>query len=200
MEYDNEALAAKSKEVADFAARMAASVKNGQLEQATAVIDAFVRLTPPSEPKLVIEMITASSAGRGGGVSRKAGNIVLNWRRLIDVVPDATVAAAGATSASPWLLPLIALYVWNKLWRGAEEHLDEIEACVIVALWKNRNHDNKISEDDGFAHTNSLRRTYGLVELSQAEYVTATNRLLKIDCIEIDDGIIWLREWVRMTY
>jgi len=71
-------------------------------------------------------MITLRSFGDEGGTSRKPGNIFLNWRKLMDIVPDAAIATAG----------------YNK----------------------------------------------------------AINRLLAMECIEIDNGIISLREWVRVSY
>lgn len=39
-----------------------------------------------------------------------------------------------------------------------------------------------------------------LVVLTEAEYQRAVNRLVEMKCIELDDGIIWLREWVRVKY
>jgi hypothetical protein len=145
-------------------------------------------------------MITLGSFGDEGGTSRKPGNIFLNWRKLMDIVPDATIAAAGAMTSPAWLLPLIGLYVWNKLWRGAEEELTNVEACTICALWKNKDSRNRISEDDGFTATNTLRAHHGLPQLTRVEYNKASNRLLAMDCIELSNGIIWLREWVRVSY
>jgi hypothetical protein len=43
-------------------------------------LHAFARIT---EPEIPIELITLHG---GGGVSRKPGNIILNWRRLLTSV------------------------------------------------------------------------------------------------------------------
>jgi hypothetical protein len=80
------------------------------------------------------------------GASRKPGNIVMNWRKLIDVTPDVTIAAAGATGGPAWLLPFIGLYIWNKLWCGAKVEFSKSEAIVILALWKNRDARKKMKK------------------------------------------------------
>ena len=174
----------------------------GSSHQAAAqsAVEAFARLTAPTQPEPVVKMITLGSFGDEGGSSRKPGNIFLNWRKLMDVVPDTAIAAAGAMTSPVWLLPLIGLYVWNRLWRGAEEELSDVEACTICALWKNRDGRSRISEEEGFNKTNAMRTLHGLPELSRAEYTKAVNRLLAMECIEINSGIIWLREWVRVSY
>jgi hypothetical protein len=200
MEFDNEALETKRKEIEGFARQAISRFSWAQSSTADSAVQAFARLTPPTKPEMVIHMITMQSFGRGGGRSQKPGNIYLNWRKLIDVAPDVTIAAAGALASPYWLLPLIGLYIWNKLWRGAEEELSEVEATTIYALWKNRNGDNKISEDDGYARTNSIRNQQGMPALSRSEYSAAISRLLQMECIEIEEGMIWLREWVRIAY
>jgi hypothetical protein len=152
------------------------------------------------EPEPVIELVTVYSSRSPRGRSRKPGNILLNWRKLIDVVPDATLAGVGATANPQWTIPLVGLYIWNKFWRGAEEELSDVEATVILALWKGRNSENKIGEDEGFVKTNEFRSTSSLPTLSRDDYTAAINRLLIMKCIEISDGIIWLREWVNIRY
>jgi len=119
----------------------------------------------------------------------------------MDVIPDSIVAVATSVSVPSWVLPFVGLYVWNKIWCGSEEKLTEIEATIIYALWKNRNrNNNKISEDSSFKKTNLARREMNLLELSRTEFDLGINRLLKMRCIEIENGVIWLREWVKIEY
>lgn len=200
MEYDYEALEQKKAELLRLAQQAIRAHTETAGDTAESVVDSFIRLTPPTKPEMVIEMITMDSLGRGGGRSRKPGNIYLNWRKLIDTIPDVTIAAVGGATAPGWLLPLIGLYVWNKLWCNSEEELTEVEATAICALWKNKNSDNRISEDDGYEKTNAHRKEMGLPLLSRSQFDAAMNRLLRMECIEIEEGIIWLREWVRKVY
>ncbi len=111
-----------------------------------------------------------------------------------------TLAGAGAASLPIWTLPLAALYVWNKVWCGTSEEFTQAEATTILALWKNRNGENRISDDDGFLKTNALREAIGLPSLTHGEYAKAIDHLVSISCIELTDGIIWLREWIRVKY
>jgi hypothetical protein len=200
MSYDERALQAKKIELTAVAEHAVDKHTTNGASVANLVVQAFAKLSPPENPEVYAELIVLSVARRPTGESRKAGNIYLNWKKLVDIVPDAALAAAGGAAGPPWLLVLAGLYIWNKLWRGAQEKLTDIEATIILALWRNRNAENKISEDEGYEKTNVLRREFELPELSKASYQEAINRLLKIDCIELDEGWLWLREWVRVAY
>jgi hypothetical protein len=197
---DNIALKAKASEIARVAAEVAtATYPQPSAALSSAIVDAFVSLTPPMEEEPRMELITLFSTGRRGS-SRKPGNIVLNWRKLIDIIPDVTIAAAGAPPAPAWLQFTIALYIWNKFWCGAKEEFSDAEANVLLALSRSRDQNKKIKEMDGYEKTNIVRREAKLSDLSIAEYSAAVTRLIRMRCIEMESGIIWLREWVRIAY
>jgi len=86
------------------------------------LIDSFITITPPQNPPLLVHYITIARLGQAGGESRKPGNIILNWKRLFELVPDITIAGAGATEAQ-WLIPFAALYIWMKLWNVTSVNL-----------------------------------------------------------------------------
>jgi len=134
------------------------------------------------------------------GISRKPGNLVLNWRKLTAVVPDVAIAAAAALSGPPWVGFMVALYIWNRIWRGAEERLSDVEASVMYALWKHRGDGNRIAEDVGLAKTNAARKGFGLAPLTNAAYQRALDTLLRIECVKLVGGVIELRESVRISY
>ena len=200
MEYDNEALDSKRQELRRLVRQAVPASTRDPERIAESVLSKFIQITPPTKPEMLIEMITAHSSGSGGGRSRKPGNIYLNWAKLMDLVPDITIAAVGGATSPHWLLPFIGLYVWNKLWCSSKEELTETEATVICALWKNRNNEHRITEDTGFEKTNVARTAMELAPLSRNEFDGAVNRLLEMKCIEIKGGVIWLREWVCIRY
>ena len=92
------------------------------------------------------------------------------------------------------------MYVWNKIWRGSVEEFNDLEATTILALWKNRNGENKIAETDGFGKTNQLRASYSLPPLTLGQFTSVVDRLVQIRCVTLEEGVIWLREWVRIKY
>lgn len=200
MEYDYDALNKKKGELLRLAQQAIPAKIGAAGNSAESLVQSFIRLTPPTEPEIEIGFITMDSDGRGGGKSRKPGNIFLNWRKLFEIIPDVTIASMGGATAPGWLLPLIGLDVWNKLWCNAAEEISEVEATTIHALWKNRNSRKRISEDDGYVKTDILRNDMGLPSLSRSEFDVAVNRLLRMRCVKIEEGIIWLREWVRTSY
>src|ERR1044072_1566871 len=197
--YDEEAFRAKQTELIALAEEAVEQHTTDTAPVAELVVEAFVKLSAPEKPPIHTHLIVLNVAQTPAAASRKAGNIYLNWKKLIDIVPDGTLAAAGAATGPSWLIPLAGLYIWNKLWSGSEEKLTEVEATVILALWKNRNGQNKILEEDGYEKTNIIRLEIGLPKLSKATYQSAINRLLKMECIKLENGWIWLREWVRLV-
>lgn len=94
MEYDNEAIDAKRSEIRTLILEAIPTSLPYPERVAESVIDGFVSLTPPSIRPMAFEMITLRSAGLGGGESWKPGNIILNWRKLMDLVPELTITTA----------------------------------------------------------------------------------------------------------
>ena len=201
MEYDEAAAAAKRNELQRAAAASSAAIPEVIRDR---VLASFSRVTPPEEPKVTIGLVTISSLySAPRAASRKPGNVVLNWRKLVDIIPDISLAGLGASTlpVSPAVAAVLAgLYVWNKLWRGSVEDFSDVEAVTILALWQNRNSEDKISEQDGFAKTNELRAKYSLPSLTPEQYAAALNRLIEIDCAKLENGVVWLCESVRVRY
>lgn len=154
----------------------------------------FATVTEP-ESTFLMHQVTLHSGG--GGVSRKPGNIVLNWRKLFDVGPDALVAGSAIESNTPFVRGLIGLYVWNKVWRGAEEVLSDAEASVIESLWLDHGRNRRVTSDDAFTAVNGARRVAGLTELARGDFERTIDRLIAMHCVEVENDEIWLREWVR---
>jgi len=200
MQYDEEAAEAKLNAI-----RMAASLPGGLPAHALdRVLAAFLRVRAPEKADDTLGWVTVTSLYSGPAArSRKPGNVLLNWRKLIDIIPDISLAGLGATSlpvAPAVAAVLAALYIANTLCRESVEHLSDVEAVTILALWQNRDRENTISEEVGYIKTNELRAAYSLPALSQGQYQTAVNRLSKIRCIALDNGVVSLRESVRVEY
>ncbi|WP_434666704.1 hypothetical protein P5W99_37345 [Paraburkholderia sp. A3BS-1L] len=207
MDYETSAAELKRKqlhEAALAAGPMVHALPENALESA---LDALARITPPEKLdfELRLDLCTISSLNTvPRALSRKPGNVLLNWRRLVDVVPDVSLAGFGALTLPvvppAWAAVLAGLYIWNKLWRGSAEEFSDIEALTMLALWQNRNGKNKINEGDGLMKTNELRAQYKMPPLTLEQYAYTVNRLVEIECIELKNGVIWLREWVRVKY
>jgi hypothetical protein len=205
MEYDDDSAQAKRAQLLASAALGPAGLLLSE-DARLQLVNAFATITPPerAEIEFNIGLITISSLYEAPKAkSRKPGNVLLNWKKLLDIVPDVSLAGLGAATlpvAPQVAVALAGLYIWNKVWRGAVEEFTDIEAVVILALWEHKNDRDKISESEGFARTNEVRARYALPPLSASQYAAAVNRLTSLECIELEDGIIWLREWVRKRY
>lgn len=141
-------------------------------------------------------LVTVNNVGKA--VTRKPTNLFLSWRKLAETVPDVILASAGS-AAVRWLIPLAALYVWNKLYNGAEEPLTDAEATVMQALWANADSTRKMNEMKGLEVTNRMRSQHSLPALNNSSYNAAINRLTSMGCVYIDRGQICLRERVKIN-
>lgn len=203
MEYDEDAALAKRKQLlTDAALGQVGAILTEEVR--LRLVNAFARVTPPEAPEFTIGLITINSLYDSPKArSRKPGNVVLNWRKLLDIVPDVSLAGLGAATlpvAPQVAIALAGLYIWNKVWRGAVEEFSDIEAVTILALWKHRSDKNKITEPEGFERVNELRASYALPSLTAGQYASAINRLVQLECVELENGIIWLREWIQVKY
>ena len=148
-----------------------------------------------------IGVVLADTSGFGVTArSTKAGNILLNWRKLIDLVPDTVTSGYTAIVSPPLLLPLIGLQICSKVRKASVVSLTEVEASVILALWKSRDGHDRIDESVGYQKTSALRHQLGLRPLTRDQYMAANDKLSKMNCIEIQSGVIWLKETVTTTY
>jgi hypothetical protein len=196
---DEKAREAKQTELVLIAQDAMARMGTNNPQLARAVVEAFAKITAPKEPSPFADFTTLYVGERPRGESRKPGNIILNWHKLIEFVPDATLAAAAAKDMT-WLIPFAALYIWLKLWRAAKEDLTDVEATVIFAFWKYKDATNKIPLDAGFEKTKTARAELKLPAISRETYEKAVNRLLDLDCIDLKDGSVRLRELVKVSY
>jgi hypothetical protein len=197
---DRNAQKAKEEEIERLVVSFAETHSPLTSSQAKTLIGTFITITPPLCPSFLdVHYMTIADLGRGGGESRKLGNITLNWRRLFELVPDVTLAG-GAAAETAWLIPFAALYIWMKLWKASKVKLKEEDAFVVYSLWLHRDINKKISEEDAFLKTKALAKKHNLAGFTKEKFTKIINKLLSFDCIEINEGVIWMREWVRIKY
>ena len=134
------------------------------------------------------------------GSSIKPGNIVLNIKELIEAIPEVVSIGAGMVCDNLVITVCGAFSLWLKLRDIATVSITREQAFTIVALWKSCNSAHKISLDDGFIATNVLLKQYGESEITNLKYNIVIDSLIKMQCIELTEGIIWLREWISRSY
>ena len=99
MEQDEDAADAKRQDIRRAASNARRTLPSFSNEAIDSAVEAFAAVTPPEEPEITIGWVTISSLHSAPSAqSRKPGNIILNWRRLIDVVPDVSLAGLGAAT------------------------------------------------------------------------------------------------------
>ena len=161
----------------------------------------FVSMSPPLEEPPMMQLLTMDSLRNyKDGSSIKPGNSLLNIRKLIEAIPEVVSIGAGMVSDNHIVTVCGALSLWLKLRDIATINISKEQAFVIVALWKNCNSNHKISLDDGFIATNNLFDQYGEPEITSLKYNMIIDSLVKIECIELTEEIIWLREWISKNY
>ena len=163
------------------------------------VVDHFCMLSPPMSPPVLMHMIRLNDFGRGGGESRKPGNLALNWHRLKREFPDIVMNTAGAI-AVPWLIPFAALSIWNKVSSQATIELRKEHSTCLCAMWFRCDQNHHIDRETALRESGELFRIYGWPPLTGLQFDSYLQDLVAIECIEITNQQIWLREWIRKNY
>ncbi len=159
----------------------------------------YISAPEPQVPRPMMEMMSMPPLGKGGGVSRKAGNITISWKKMWDVTSE-TALNGATTYAVPWLIPFTVMNVVNKVKRAAEEKISERHALVVYVLWKNRNEKEQINEEEGYTKVTACIAENSFEPMSKGEYAKIINELEYIECIELLDGIVHFREEVQIKY
>lgn len=164
------------------------------------VVNSFCATSPPLDPPILMEMITVHSLGRGGGMSRKPGNLILNWRKLAGEFGDLSLTVASVATES-WLIPFAALSIWNKVWTHSAIELSKDHATVLYAMWQGRNVENEISHKDAFEKSALMFSINGWAPLERQAFEDIICDLNSLEAIETKESVsIWLRECVKTTY
>lgn len=161
----------------------------------------FISISPPLEEPPRMQLLTMDSLRNyKNGRSIKPGNILLNIRKLIETIPEVISIGAGMVCDNHIVTVCGALSLWLKLRDIATINISKEQAFVIVALWRSCNPNHEISLDDGYIATNNLFKQYGEPGITNLKYNMIIDSLVKIECIELTEEIIWLREWISKDY
>jgi len=193
---DNKAKESKQVELNDYYA----SVAKAERLEIYKTFSAFCRISPPLDPPQVAHMMLLHDSGREGGLTRKPGNILLNWRNLYRESGDLVLSVAGA-GLSKWLIPFAALSVWNKVYTHSTIDITKEQAVIIFSLWRDCDSKHIADIEKGFNAANSLFIGYGWPKISKSHYTQILKELAKLKCIKlIDVKSVWLCEWVSRNY
>ena len=172
-------------------------------QQLRTLLAGVTSITSVEEPDPEIGLITIRRPHQPSASSRKLANLVLNWRKLFQIIPDVTLASLGAAAlplSAVWSLPLAVLYALNKMCGGMTEELDDVEATALVTLWRESGARARIPEELGFRSTCAFREEAGLQPISASRFSAAIDRLARLHCIDLHDGDIVLRESVHIHH
>jgi len=175
----------KERDIRDFIG----SIENISGEFADLLSDTLIEIEPPQ---------TKSSgfilANKGGGVSVKPGNIRFRLKEAIAAVIEMGLTTPFPASASE--AAKIVLLVIYKIAGLAIQKLNKNEAFVLTVLHKNNAYKVRIDEKQLVRDILQKCADDSLPVPMEAEIFQADNELLKLKCIDIEDGQISLKETV----
>lgn len=166
---------------------------------AASIVDSFATITRPKinvSRTGTISYITALKPS-AGGTTVKPGNIRLNWKKLFEKAPELVLTGAGVTQT--WLIPFAVLYLWNLVWSLSKIEITPIQAMTMYALWNVEPPTRRFEEGDALAYVNAYRSRCGASALSERDFAAVIDELTRLGCVELSDGEVWLREWIKKT-
>lgn len=163
--------------------------------------DGFLSVTSPTQDKPMMGWLTMDSLKNyRRGSSIKPGNICLNIKKLIANIPSFHEQVIVLACEMPYRKIYAALHLWKLLVETFGVEISKEQAFVIVALWKNCDYTHKISIDKGLECVNILLKKYDELALSDKKYNQILDSLESIQCLEMKDGNIYLRESISRNY
>lgn len=158
-------------------------------------------ITPPQqEPPMMHMLILDSLSDYKKGESIKPGNIKLNFRHLIESLPDLTAAVVEIAVDIPILKVCAALNIWKMIKNITTVEITKEQAIAIIALWGSCDQQQRITLEKGFECFNSLYEKIESSNCTWEQYIKVISDLEKINCLELDINGIWLCEWVSKQY
>jgi hypothetical protein len=159
------------------------------------VVDLFCSFTEPDDGPTFLTMTRVGMVQPA--YSRKPGNIVLNWRKFFESIPN--TALASASLSEPWLMPFAALSIWNEFWKQSKIEVEPRHALLLEVMWQKRNQSRRVLKSVASAAVNERLSSTKLSQMSSNEFEVALNKLSALHCIEIETEEVWLREWVKVV-
>lgn len=161
----------------------------------------FLSITAPYRGPLLVAFVKLDSLKNySRGRSVKPGNIRLNIKALMDTIPDMIIMSVSIAVDIPVLQVCAALNLWKTIRGVFTVDISKDQAYLIVSLWKNCDSRHRISSETGFTAVNSLLGKYGEDAINDKKYNYLLDSLERIQCIELEDGVIRLRERVSKNY
>ncbi|MFI3173345.1 MAG: hypothetical protein R3Y58_13405 [Eubacteriales bacterium] len=161
----------------------------------------FITISAPQEPPLMMSLLTMDTLKNyKSGQSIKPGNIKLNIKKLVDCIPSTVPIIYSIIYDNPILQISSALILWKSIKNIMTVEIRKEQAIVLIALWKKCNSDHEISLDEGFIDVKNAFNEFEETEISFEKYNEIIDQLSQIQCIELNNNIIWLREWISKNY
>lgn len=166
------------------------------VDDASRAVSALCTIVPP-ETEHRFELITMASGGRGGGVSVKPGNVVVNFKRF-GKLSGGMLSYIFANSAGGAIGAALTIVIEAS--SIARVPIDEEAATVVWALWQSADADGRAGKAGLIDRVNDQRRLHGRSELSIQQLHEALERLQHLRVLKhrMEDPTVWLVEEVRV--
>ena len=163
--------------------------------------DGFIEVdSPEEEPPMMSFLLMDSLDGFVRGRSIKPGNILLNMKHLIDSIPNIIMRGYNIAESIPIVKVCAGLEIWKMVLKISTVEITKEQAFVIVALWKNCDHKYSVELEKGREAVNILYKKSVGEEMDKEKYNQIIDKLVMIKCIELVDGIVYMKEKISHRY
>jgi hypothetical protein len=166
------------------------------------IVDAFCDISEPKvsirvarrrSPKQLYENIhinmssNPTSHSDNLSYTKKPGNIILNWKKLDDVLS----IAVGVTN--PVTLPLSVWSIMRKLSELATINLTNGQRDVLLILWQYKV-GVEIDSETAWEKYEAEQSRLSLTNLNKEQFHQIIDRLIHLGCIDLSNGVVRLKE------
>lgn len=140
-----------------------------------------------------------------GMTSRKMGNVILNtyldWKKLAEIVFSSISTVKGIDMGQPFLTCIGIMSVILSALELTDIKISENGTAIIIALQKYKKHRAYMNTEELCKkEANEILSFHGYDEMDDDTFQNEITRLAKYKCIDIQNGVVMLKEKMISHY
>lgn len=161
-------------------------------------------ISPPIEDDIEdqnFQYVSLESNILKGGMSRKPGNIRLDIDNCLNIIISSSVSVASAISEQNIIIKIMGLLgVICSLNKDMKVKISADQASLLRGIYYNCDEKKQIEIQTCYKEINKIREYNGMGILNKVQYNKILDELCEIKCISIENGVICLREKIKIYY
>ncbi|MDU1603146.1 MAG: hypothetical protein E6845_09290 [Clostridium sp.] len=161
-------------------------------------------ITPPITSEIEdenLQYVSLENSILKGGSSRKPGNIILNMEDCLGIIISSSISITSALTNQNIAMKLMGLLgVVCSLNQKMKINISPDQASVLRIIYTKCNEKKEIEIETCYKELNKIREENDNHILSKIQYSHILDDLCKLNCISLENNVIYLKEKIKIKY